>query len=1082
MLDDRTESATPSAAQIEAGNYAKGHVWAHGMRISIENPAGSVRSGTAEDGTEWHSRMQHDYGYVRGTKGADKDHIDVFLGPEYKRRDLPVHVVDQHDPDTGAFDEHKAMMGFPSQQAAMDAYHAAYPDGWAGAGARAVTPMHVDNFKAWATAPGARKEPLAGNSKVARGADSADGGEPQGFTGGGSVAGFLQDPESWKTMGRNLGATVTRNAIGAVGMPTDVINWGLKHAGVGSAEPVGGTDWLRRKAAEYGLATGSGDAEADNWGDAAAGLLSAPQAIHAAAGLAGRGGRALAGHAAGLVQDAMHGSGPLATALAPAAPAFAVKPKGGNWMPDRLDTYLNSTLPREGNTAVGDWKAKQLQTYLKTYLGTAEDPLLKNEAEGRMHMGPDQLLEASQTHGVTSHVQGRDGDVGFPINPNASALEGSPAAFHVATTGRQYRTPWENLADAQGYKLNPREATQDVTDLHDFNGTGQGNIADMLKKLQGEGYPPDELAGLTKQYGWLDKAPPTTDIHTLIDPHSDPLNLGHMIDYLNAATAAHAGMVQHGGLEGLRAQHALYPDVGYGAGVNMAERGLQLSPEQLSRTSVSDAVAKTGQWNDMLNEGKRLADMNKGVKSVLKTYPSGHQWVDLAPEGLQAEGDAMRHCVGGYCNAVEDGSTRILSLRDPQGNPKATVELGPGKVTQAQRDKLTQGLVQEGHTPERAYAQATQIYPDKDLAPSIRQIKGPANRAPGADVQPMVQDLIRGGVHPDLSNWGRVGDLQNTGLIEVHPESDMAGNFRKAGVGPPKYVNQDELTQHSDWLNGPEAGNPDTFPFKPPVPPVPQYATGGGVNAQALAPLGGWGWGYTGVNAAPPVGSPTTAADFALPDARVPASSSSHSAPSVDFNSGTTSAGGAGDAKALSTAASWAGVAGALAHDPTLSKIGGYGGAIAGAADGQYGGVGSLLGRLASNTPGGALAGSLIGQELSATAPSARDVMSTVASATPGVGQLYGLGNFLSGGALGNSLFGSNVAPTESGGYTPAQPGLLGNFGTQSTPAIDASNAAAAANNPNYSNEGHSVAPVGMTGTDSNPGKTADDHTSGSET
>lgn len=36
----------PTDAQIEAGNYRKGHFPWNGMHLVIENPKGSVRSGT----------------------------------------------------------------------------------------------------------------------------------------------------------------------------------------------------------------------------------------------------------------------------------------------------------------------------------------------------------------------------------------------------------------------------------------------------------------------------------------------------------------------------------------------------------------------------------------------------------------------------------------------------------------------------------------------------------------------------------------------------------------------------------------------------------------------------------------------------------------------------------------------------------------------------------------------------------------------------------------------------------------------------------------------------------------------------
>lgn len=145
----------PTEAQIKAGNYSKGHVYAHGMRISIENEADSVRSGTDKNGEPWDSRMQHDYGYIRGTEGADGDHLDVFLGPDFKSREVPVFVIDQHDPDTKDFDEHKVMLGFKTKDDALRAYMGNYPDGHTGA--QAITTMPIDQFKQWMVSPSAKK-------------------------------------------------------------------------------------------------------------------------------------------------------------------------------------------------------------------------------------------------------------------------------------------------------------------------------------------------------------------------------------------------------------------------------------------------------------------------------------------------------------------------------------------------------------------------------------------------------------------------------------------------------------------------------------------------------------------------------------------------------------------------------------------------------------------------------------------------------------------------------------------------------------------------------------------------------------
>jgi hypothetical protein len=140
----------PTPAQVEAGNHQMGHVNVGGLQISIETPAGAQRSGTGPDGTPWSVTQPADYGYVKGTEGADGDHHDVYLGPEtHQAANLPVYVIDQKDAHSWAFDEHKAMLGFPSQEAAVTAYHAAFSDGYGPQRLGAITPMSFDQFKVW---------------------------------------------------------------------------------------------------------------------------------------------------------------------------------------------------------------------------------------------------------------------------------------------------------------------------------------------------------------------------------------------------------------------------------------------------------------------------------------------------------------------------------------------------------------------------------------------------------------------------------------------------------------------------------------------------------------------------------------------------------------------------------------------------------------------------------------------------------------------------------------------------------------------------------------------------------------------
>lgn len=146
QIDQQAEQAdtNPTQAQKEAGNYKMGHVKVQGLDISIENPAGSIRSGVDQDGKPWSVTMNNHYGYIRGTKGKDKDHIDVFLGENLLSD--KVYVVDQVNED-GAFDEHKVMIGFDSVDDAKAAYLSNYSEGWQGLGN--ITEVPMSEFKMW---------------------------------------------------------------------------------------------------------------------------------------------------------------------------------------------------------------------------------------------------------------------------------------------------------------------------------------------------------------------------------------------------------------------------------------------------------------------------------------------------------------------------------------------------------------------------------------------------------------------------------------------------------------------------------------------------------------------------------------------------------------------------------------------------------------------------------------------------------------------------------------------------------------------------------------------------------------------
>lgn len=133
----------PTDAQIEAGNYKKGHITVQGLDITIENPKGSTRSGTRRDGSTWSNTMGSHYGYIKRTEGADGEQVDVYVGPSPESE--AVFIIDQVKPD-GTYDEHKVMIGYVDQAAAEAGYLENYDKGWK---LGPVTPMSIAGFKEW---------------------------------------------------------------------------------------------------------------------------------------------------------------------------------------------------------------------------------------------------------------------------------------------------------------------------------------------------------------------------------------------------------------------------------------------------------------------------------------------------------------------------------------------------------------------------------------------------------------------------------------------------------------------------------------------------------------------------------------------------------------------------------------------------------------------------------------------------------------------------------------------------------------------------------------------------------------------
>lgn len=156
----------PTEAQKKAGNYKKGHLSFGGYDYTVETPKGVTRSGKDEQGRPWSVTMHDTYGYILGKIGVDGDHIDMFINDaaDLDTFDGNVYVVDQVNPETGEFDEHKVMYGYPSEEAATEAYLANYSKGWKGLGK--VTSVPKATFDKWLESSDRKTKPFADYAMV----------------------------------------------------------------------------------------------------------------------------------------------------------------------------------------------------------------------------------------------------------------------------------------------------------------------------------------------------------------------------------------------------------------------------------------------------------------------------------------------------------------------------------------------------------------------------------------------------------------------------------------------------------------------------------------------------------------------------------------------------------------------------------------------------------------------------------------------------------------------------------------------------------------------------------------------------
>ena len=495
--------------------------------------------------------------------------------------------------------------------------------------------------------------------------------------------------------------------------------------------------------------------------------------------------------AAQQIERAMtEGRGPLGAALGPVRPLNVMKPKGGNWLasdysPEAVAQRLKQPLypgrfpfghneqeiaaalgvtPEEvlanadpSSLAINKWLDQKLAKYVRNEMATPEDPLRALAERGVLHYDPWRRVLADWEKSSLALERNNQGFPGMGLGESDLARQ------------------WESMADVQ---INPKTA--------------------------------ERMLGLTKirianpylrDNPWLPKVPPETPVYYVSNSPivaAEELGFDHLVDELRNV---------------VRAGSDLPPE-------------LRLRPEQLSKVTVPQAVELVDRINKWRAAQKAEADLVRSTNAATaeyKAYPTipgtdrpnerGLRWVELrTPEeageeaesalktALKYEGETMGHCVGGYCPDVIEGKSRIFSLRDARGEPHVTVEVRPDRQRdkyytdwmrqqpEAIQDEVTAAAIEyNAANPKLGYGESlNKVLRDRigEVPDEIVQIKGKANKAPKDEYLPFVQDFVRSG------QWGRVGDLRNTGLVE-------SGKHRLLGGGEevdlPGYYTKEEL-------------------------------------------------------------------------------------------------------------------------------------------------------------------------------------------------------------------------------------------------------------------------------------------------
>lgn len=428
-----------------------------------------------------------------------------------------------------------------------------------------------------------------------------------------------------------------------------------------------------------------------------------------------------------------------------------IKPKGGNWLsgqvenalrglkksgsfgansPEELAGMMNMPLDEAqafwrsepanlSKQALNQWIDKKLTRYVKNEMATPEDPvrLMADkfpaekaaklaEAEAKVNALRQKQQAQAATRGVPEEYLTRTRQEVLAAE-EARDLIAENQGLHIAGNVPEGHL---NLVQGKRARFGQEPAGMAQTDLGKM-WEARGDLT-VFPREAGEFKLPTNL----RTDPWLANQADNVPVYTTSGDLTDNMGFRHLTDELS----------------------------------NSLREG-RISPEVLGKMNMEQAVRHVAEVNALRAvEANKARAMDMAGMPLHKEYPDqGYSWRQLQHEDeptlqkwLTQEGDAMGHCVGGYCPDVKSGVSSIYSLRDAKGRPHVTIE------TTGPRDM--QGYDVEGW-------------------PEILQIKGKANAAPKAEYLPFIQDFVRSG------KWSEIGDAAHTGLSAEEIDQILKG-------------------------------------------------------------------------------------------------------------------------------------------------------------------------------------------------------------------------------------------------------------------------------------------------------------------